>query len=83
MEDRTIIKCNEDETRCIAPAEIQPAIDKVVEEIPKGRSFVRPSGTENVVRVYAEAETMEQANKLALEVERIVYDYAKGIGERP
>ena len=83
VEDRTIIKCNEDETRCIAPEEIQPAIDKVVEEIPKGRSFVRPSGTENVVRVYAEAETMEQANKLALEVERIVYDYAKGIGERP
>lgn len=43
----------------------------------------RPSGTENVVRVYAEAETMEQAAALALTVERIVYDHAKGVGERP
>ena len=43
----------------------------------------RPSGTENVVRVYAEAETMEQTLALALEVERIVYDCAKGVGERP
>ena len=40
-------------------------------------------GTENVVRVYAEAETMEQVEKLSLEVKRIVYDYAKGVGERP
>lgn len=43
----------------------------------------RPSGTENVVRVYAEAATMEQASALALAVERIVYDNAKGVGERP
>lgn len=83
VEDRTVIKCNEDETRCVEPVEIQPAIDKIVATIPKGRSFVRPSGTENVVRVYAEAETMEQVEKLALEVKRIVYDYAKGVGERP
>lgn len=41
VEDRTVIHCNEDETRCVAPATIQPAIDKVVESVPKGRSFVR------------------------------------------
>ena len=35
------------------------------------------------MRVYAEAETMEQAAELALTVERIVYDYAGGVGERP
>ena len=28
-------------------------------------------------------ETMEQVEKLSLEVKRIVYDYAKGVGERP
>ena len=70
VEDRTVIKCNEDETRCVEPVEIQPAIDKIVATIPKGRSFVRPSGT-------------EQVEKLSLEVKRIVYDYAKGVGERP
>lgn len=43
----------------------------------------RPSGTENVVRVYAEAETMEEALQVSKAVERIVYDYANGVGERP
>ena len=41
VEDRTIIKCNGDETRCVAPDTIQPLIDKAVEGVPKGRSFVR------------------------------------------
>lgn len=93
VEDRTIIHCNEDETRCVAPTTIQPAIDEVVKKVPKGRSFVRlgrgggassrPSGTENVVRVYAEAETMEEALEVSKAVERIVYDCANGVGERP
>ena len=33
-----------------------------------GRAFVRPSGTEDVVRVYAEAETQEEADELAQKV---------------
>ena len=32
---------------------------------PEGRCFVRPSGTEDVVRVYAEASTQDEANALA------------------
>jgi phosphoacetylglucosamine mutase len=32
------------------------------------RSFVRPSGTEDVVRVYAEASTQAAADKLAQDV---------------
>lgn len=32
---------------------------------PEGRCFVRPSGTEDVVRVYAEASTQEAADTLA------------------
>lgn len=38
----------------------------------RGRSFVRPSGTEDCVRVYAEAETKEAADQLANEVAGIV-----------
>ena len=38
----------------------------------RGRSFVRPSGTEDVVRVYAEADTKENADKLASQVSDIV-----------
>ena len=41
MEDRTIIKCNDDETQCVSPSTIQPLINKAVAPIPQGRSFVR------------------------------------------
>ena len=50
---------------------------------PAGRAFVRPSGTEDVVRVYAEATTQEAADKLALDVARQVHRVAGGVGEQP
>ena len=40
----------------------------------RGRSFVRPSGTEDVVRVYSEAATREDADALAEDVVQIVKD---------
>ena len=50
---------------------------------PSGRAFVRPSGTEDVVRVYAEASSQEAADQLALHVARQVHKVAGGVGERP
>ena len=44
---------------------------------------MRPSGTEDVVRVYAEATTQEAADKLALDVARQVHKVAEGVGEQP
>ncbi len=48
-----------------------------------GRAFARPSGTEDVVRVYAEAETQEQADALARAVARLVHSLAGGVGDPP
>lgn len=48
-----------------------------------GRSFVRPSGTEDVVRVYAEAVTQEQADELAATVARHVHHICGGVGPVP
>mmetsp|Transcript_38694 Transcript_38694/g.76271 ORF Transcript_38694/g.76271 Transcript_38694/m.76271 type:complete len:618 (+) Transcript_38694:3-1856(+) len=47
------------------------------------RCFVRPSGTEDVVRVYAEAATQLLADALAVEAARAVFDFAGGVGARP
>ena len=44
-----------------------------------GRSFVRPSGTEDVVRVYAEAHTQQQADDLAKQVACFVSEQAGAI----
>ena len=63
--DRNRILTTEDETRVTQPVELQAAIDALVAAVPSGRAFVRPSGTEDVVRVYAEAATAEAADKRA------------------
>eukprot|EP00793_Prasinoderma_coloniale_P004614 PRCOL_00000375-RA len=60
------------ETLCVAPAALQPLVDAAVAKVDAGRSFVRPSGTEDIVRVYAEARTQEQADALAEEVAQAV-----------
>jgi phosphoacetylglucosamine mutase len=48
-----------------------------------GRSFVRSSGTEDVVRVYAEAVTQKEADELAATVARHVHHICGGVGPIP
>ena len=45
---------------------------------PRGRCFVRPSGTEDVVRVYAEATTEEAADNLANSVAQLMDQFLGG-----
>lgn len=83
IKDRTVIQTTDDERKATAPEGLQEEIDKLVSGYKSARSFVRPSGTEDVVRVYAEADTREAADSLALAVSQKVYDLAGGIGDRP
>ena len=57
-----------DETRLAAPADVQAAVDARVAATPRGRAFVRPSGTEDVVRFYAEAATQDAADALCAQL---------------
>ena len=66
-----------------APAGLQEKINAQVANFKRGRCFVRPSGTEDIVRVYAEAATREETDKLAYTVCGIVFDHYGGVGERP
>lgn len=45
--------------------------------------FCRPSGTEDVVRVYAEADTQAAADELALKVAGAIHDVMDGTGDKP
>ncbi|XP_030841516.1 phosphoacetylglucosamine mutase [Strongylocentrotus purpuratus] len=81
--DRTAIQTTDAERQCTRPVGLQDVINSLVANYQTARSFVRPSGTEDVVRVYAEAATREQADKLAYEVAGRVYDLTKGVGDRP
>ena len=83
VEDRTVVKTVADETRLLQPMALQDAIDALVAAKENGRAFVRPSGTEDVVRVYAEASTQEEADSLAVSIAQAVYKHAAGRGAAP
>ena len=60
--NRSIFKTTDAERRLVNPPGLQSKIDELVRKYDSGRSFVRPSGTEDVVRVYAEARVRAQAD---------------------
>lgn len=62
--DRNVITTTDAERKVVAPDGLQSGIDALVAKYPRGRSFVRPSGTEDVVRVYAEAASKEVKSRL-------------------
>ena len=45
--------------------EIQIEIDKILKEFPGSRSFVRASGTEDIVRILAETDSLEDSQEIA------------------
>ena len=58
--------------------DLQDTIDEIVKSIPKGRSFVRPSGTEDVLRIYAEADTVEHTLEISKKVTEAILGH-KGL----
>lgn len=62
VNDRNAFVTTDAERRLVSPPLLQQRIDELVLKYDGGRTFVRPSGTEDVVRVYAEASTRVQAD---------------------
>ncbi|CAG8541664.1 9754_t:CDS:10 [Paraglomus occultum] len=81
--DRHIFKTTDAERKLVEPKGLQDKINAIVAPYTEGRSFVRPSGTEDVVRVYAEAATRQDCDELAFKIAGLVFDEAGGVGERP
>jgi len=95
VKDRSLIQTNDNETKATHPISLQPALENASSSLsrqlhsspvgyhPTPRIFVRPSGTENVVRIYAEASTQKDADALASETAAIVFKLCDGIGDIP
>ncbi|XP_023610952.1 phosphoacetylglucosamine mutase isoform X4 [Myotis lucifugus] len=81
--DRQVISTTDAERKAVTPPGLQEAIDDLVKKYKLSRAFVRPSGTEDIVRVYAEADSQESADSLAHEVSLAVFQLAGGVGESP
>ena len=82
VQDRTKIVTFDEERQVSSPEGLQEKINATVKKIDpeSGRSFVRPSGTEDVVRVYAEACTREKCDEIAKAVASLVHSNAGGLG---
>jgi phosphoacetylglucosamine mutase len=83
IKDRSVVKTTDAERRCTEPKGLQAVIDGLCDpttnkEHPLRRCFVRPSGTEDVVRIYAESDTLADAEWLGKKVEEAVLKYAGG-----
>ncbi|XP_027711525.1 phosphoacetylglucosamine mutase isoform X1 [Vombatus ursinus] len=81
--DRQVIDTTDAERRAVTPLGLQEAIDELLKKYKLSRAFVRPSGTEDIIRVYAEADSQVNADRLATEVSLAVFQLAGGVGERP
>ncbi|XP_027911824.1 phosphoacetylglucosamine mutase isoform X2 [Vigna unguiculata] len=77
--DRNAVITANAETVVVSPPGLQEAINAETGKYHQGRCFVRPSGTEDVVRVYAEASTQEAADTLSNSVAKLV-DQFLGLG---
>ena len=74
--DRTIFKAVDAERKLESPPGAQAQIDALAGKYKNGRSFARASGTEDAVRVYAEAATKGEADELAAAVGKVVISVA-------
>jgi phosphoacetylglucosamine mutase len=77
VQNKAMLICSEDETMVLSPPELQVDLNNIMAEMSSvhARTFVRPSGTEDVLRVYAEAETIEHVNKLLELATHAIYKY--------
>eukprot|EP00478_Filoreta_tenera_P000175 GABV01000175.1.p1 GENE.GABV01000175.1~~GABV01000175.1.p1 ORF type:complete len:493 (-),score=114.96 GABV01000175.1:23-1501(-) len=76
--DRFAIQTTNAERTCTAPEGLQSRIDDLIASVGgPARAFVRPSGTEDIVRVYAEAATQQLADQLAGQVSDSVKEFCK------
>lgn len=62
VKDISAFATTDAERKLTRPPGLQTQLDELVRKYEGGRAFVRPSGTENVVRVYAEATLRPQAD---------------------
>ncbi|KAG2228783.1 hypothetical protein INT48_000917 [Thamnidium elegans] len=88
VSDRHIFKTTNAERQLVEPAGLQAEIDSLVAKYSNALCLLivylySASGTEDAVRVYAEAATRAETDDLAFKVAQLVYDRAGGVGARP
>ena len=61
---------DEDDTKILEPKNIQKIIDEITHKYQKSKIYVRPTGTEDCLRVYVESETDDNCEKIIEELSK-------------
>lgn len=75
VNDKSTFICNDNETRLNHPTDLQSFIDEEVKNRKKdnlNRCFVRPSGTEDILRIYVEGRDEEEIKDILKVVEEYI-----------
>ena len=78
VDDRSKFTVTEDESRLTSPTQLQDEIDKEISKVKNGKAFVRASGTEDIIRLYCEAETKEEMESMAKNIQEVIDQKFKG-----
>lgn len=73
--DKSRLVCSEDETYLISPDSLQQDLNTLMKSVSMGRIFIRPSGTEDVVRIYAEATQKEDVEVLVNRTKELINQF--------
>lgn len=77
VKDKNVFKCSEDESFLISPEKLQMDLNDCMKKIKSGRCFIRPSGTEDVVRIYSEASDIAGVEELTLFASKAILEISE------
>jgi len=72
VRNKSVIKVSYDQSRVTTPIAIQDKIDEICAKYPMGRAFIRPSGTEDICRLYVEATTLDDVKAIQKQITEYV-----------
>ena len=64
LKDKSIFKCNDNATKLIQPENLQIIIDKLFSKFNQTRALIKPSETEDVVRIYQRRINKKYKNRI-------------------
>jgi phosphoacetylglucosamine mutase len=83
VEDRSLFTTINSGTQLSKPEGLQLIIDDIVSQFFKGRAFVLPSESEDLVTIYSEAATESDCENLSNQIAALIYNQAGGKGAVP
>ena len=70
VKDKNKFVTNEDDSKLLEPNDVKNKIDELVKKYEKCRVLIRPSGTEDCLRIYVETKTDENNCEIIKEIEK-------------